>query len=67
MKVDNFRRSDAKVAYLYVVTPRGLQEKIKAAGAFLERKRAEYDAAEREIRRLTIEMAEFAPEWKTRP
>lgn len=56
LKVRNFRRSDNKTAYLYVLTRSGMRERAKAARAFLERKMAEYDALEREIRRLTAEI-----------
>lgn len=43
LKAQNFRRSDNKVAYAYVLTPRGLHEKLRMTQAFLRRKEAEFD------------------------
>ena len=37
VKADNFRRSGSKVAYLYVLTPKGIAEKSSLATAFLGR------------------------------
>jgi EPS-associated MarR family transcriptional regulator len=61
VKVRNFRRSDRKSAYLYVLTARGIQEKVNATRAFLQRKMTEYDVVEREIRRLTAEIDALIP------
>jgi MarR family transcriptional regulator, temperature-dependent positive regulator of motility len=59
LKVRNFRRSDRKKAYLYVLTPGGMQEKVNATRAFLARKMAEFDAVSNEIRQLTVEVREL--------
>src|SRR6266513_1213628 len=56
LKVRNFQRSDRKSAYLYVLTRKGLEAKVKATRAFLARKMAEYGTIEQEIRRLTAEI-----------
>ena len=42
VKADNFRKSGAKAAYLYVLTPKGIAEKSSLATAFLGRKLEEY-------------------------
>jgi EPS-associated MarR family transcriptional regulator len=42
IKVDNFRRSDRKLAYLYLLTPRGIETKLRLTRAYLARKEAEY-------------------------
>jgi EPS-associated MarR family transcriptional regulator len=60
LKVRNFRRSDNKNAYLYVLTPRGVQEKMDATRAFLERKIAEFDAISQEIESLKVEVDELS-------
>ena len=56
VKVRNFHNSNHKVAYLYVLTPRGIEEKIAVTMAFLRRKRDEYDRLADEIARLTDEV-----------
>ena len=56
VKVRNFKNSNNKAAYLYVLTPRGIEEKIDVTAAFLRRKRSEYDLLAQEIERLTDEV-----------
>lgn len=56
LKVRNFRRSDNKVAYAYVLTPRGLSEKVRMTHAFLQRKEAEFDALRQTIAGLRSEL-----------
>lgn len=56
VKADNFRKSGTKVAYLYVLTPRGLAEKTSLATAFLGRKLEEYEVLRQEIEALKGEV-----------
>ncbi|MDB2440983.1 MarR family EPS-associated transcriptional regulator [Luminiphilus sp.] len=56
VKADNFRKSGSKVAYLYVLTPKGVAEKASLTGAFLGRKLAEYEVLRREIEALRLEL-----------
>jgi EPS-associated MarR family transcriptional regulator len=56
LKAHNFRRSDNKVAYAYVLTPRGLSEKVRMTKAFLQRKEAEFDALRQTIAGLRSEL-----------
>ncbi len=56
VKVRNFRNSDNKSAYLYVLTPRGIEEKFDVTCAFLRRKRDEYDRLAKEIEYLADEV-----------
>ena len=56
VKADNFRKSDNKVAYLYVLTPQGVAEKASLATAFLSRKLEEYDVLRQEIEDLKGEV-----------
>jgi|ERR1044071_4386579 EPS-associated MarR family transcriptional regulator len=56
IKARNFRNSNKKAAYLYVLTPRGFQEKIDVTLSFLRRKRDEYDRLAQEIESLTDEV-----------
>jgi EPS-associated MarR family transcriptional regulator len=56
VKVRNFRNSNNKSAYLYVLTPHGIEVKIDVTCAFLRRKRDEYDRLAEEIARLADEV-----------
>ena len=56
VKADNFRKSGNKVAYLYVLTPRGVAEKASLTSRFLKRKMEEYDALKVEIEALKSEV-----------
>jgi EPS-associated MarR family transcriptional regulator len=58
IKVDNFKKSDNKSAYLYYLTPGGIEEKARITSRFLRRKLVEYDELEHEIRRLKHEVSE---------
>jgi len=58
VKMRNFRGSKNKLAYAYVLTPKGLDEKISVTSQFLRRKIAEYDAVSDEIERLRRELLE---------
>ena len=60
VKVNNFRTSDNKLAYAYVLTPSGLRAKINATSAFLSRKQDEYVQLEREIAELRSEVERSA-------
>lgn len=57
VKARNFRRSDRKLAYAYVLTPRGLKEKVSLTRAFLQRKEAEFESLRRSIALLRTELA----------
>ena len=56
VKADNFKKSGSKVAYLYVLTPRGIAEKSSLATAFLGRKLEEYEVLRQEIESLKGEV-----------
>ena len=53
VKVRNFRSSDNKLRYAYILTPGGIAEKARLTGAFLARKVAEYEALRAEIEALS--------------
>jgi EPS-associated MarR family transcriptional regulator len=55
VKVQNFRNSTNKRAYLYYLTPEGVRAKASLTRSFLVRKREEYDALRIEVERLQIE------------
>jgi EPS-associated MarR family transcriptional regulator len=56
VKVGNFRRSDQKWAYTYLLTPRGVAAKAKLTRDFLRRKELEYELLHSEIRALQVEL-----------
>jgi EPS-associated MarR family transcriptional regulator len=56
VKVDNFRKNNNKIAYMYVLTPHGLEVKGKTTYHFLKRKIQEYEKLEEEIRQLKKEV-----------
>ena len=60
IKVNNFKNSNNKKAYLYYITPKGFEEKARITYYFLKRKMEEYEEIELEIRKLTNEMADLA-------
>jgi hypothetical protein len=55
VKVRNFRASDNKLRYAYILTPKGAAEKAARAGAFLQRMIREYEALKAEIEALRLE------------
>jgi len=56
VKARNFKNSNHKSAYLYVLTPSGLEEKAKISVAFLRRKMLEYEQLKSEIAQLEREV-----------
>jgi hypothetical protein len=54
--LDNFRRSDNKLGYAYLLTPKGVAEKTKITVSFLARKQVEYGLLREEIERLKAEV-----------
>jgi EPS-associated MarR family transcriptional regulator len=56
VKAHNFKRSDHKLAYAYVLTPSGLREKLRMTKAFLARKEAEFESLQHTIQTLKTEL-----------
>ena len=56
VKLDNFRHSNNKLGYLYIITPKGIEEKSILAKSFLERKSVEYNKLKKEIEILKSEL-----------
>src|SRR6266850_367565 len=55
IKVNNFRQNESKRAYLYYLTPKGMQEKAKVTVRFLKVKLDEYENLKREVAQLQRE------------
>jgi EPS-associated MarR family transcriptional regulator len=60
LKLENFRKSDNKMGYIYLLTPMGIVEKAAITRRFLDRKRSEYERLVLEIEALESEVS--APE-----
>jgi EPS-associated MarR family transcriptional regulator len=56
IKVQNFRNSRNKAAYLYKLTPAGISERIRVTRRFLARKLLEHAELSDEIQRLRCEV-----------
>lgn len=60
LKVRNFRNAKNKAGYVYLLTTRGIEEKVNVTYDFLRRKLAEYDVLSKEIETLTSEVNDMA-------
>jgi EPS-associated MarR family transcriptional regulator len=56
IKAKNFKNSANKRAYLYVLTPKGIEAKARISVKFLQRKIEEYEALRIEIEQLKNEL-----------
>ena len=56
VKLNNFRSSNNKLGYAYVLTPAGIVEKAAITVRFLARKQLEYAALQAEIQALRAEV-----------
>ena len=56
IKAGNFKNSKNKMAYLYCLTPKGIEQKADITYRFLKRKITEYGKLQQEIRQLEKEV-----------
>ena len=56
VKIKNFKRNDKKLAYAYLLTPKGLRAKLRLTRGFLERKEVEFEVLQATITRLRLEV-----------
>jgi MarR family transcriptional regulator, temperature-dependent positive regulator of motility len=49
IKIHNFNENPKKISYLYLLTPKGISEKVRLTSGFLKRKMTEYHALKKEI------------------
>jgi EPS-associated MarR family transcriptional regulator len=56
VKANNFKNSQNKKAYMYLLTPQGIAEKVQVTTRFLQIKMDEYEALQREIEVLRDEV-----------
>ncbi len=55
LKINNFRNSDNKLAYAYLLTPSGVEQKARLTVRFLRNKVQEYERLRAEIEELQRE------------
>jgi EPS-associated MarR family transcriptional regulator len=58
VKANNFKNNQNKKAYMYLLTPQGIAEKMRVTADFLQIKMNEYEALQREIEALRNEVHE---------
>ena len=56
IKANNFKNSNKKLAYFYILTPCGLEQKAKITVNFLKRKINDYEELKKEIEVLKNEV-----------
>ncbi|MBU2317998.1 MAG: MarR family EPS-associated transcriptional regulator, partial [Gammaproteobacteria bacterium] len=56
IKAENFKNSTNKMGYLYLLTPKGIEEKVSLTQRFLQRKLKEHEVLEKEIEQLRQEV-----------
>ena len=62
IKLTNFKQNPNKMGYVYLLTPRGIEEKSRLTLSFLKRKITEYEILKKEINDLQLESEEIANE-----
>jgi EPS-associated MarR family transcriptional regulator len=55
IKAANFKNSRNKTAYMYLLTPRGIEEKTRVTVQFLQTRMREYEALRSEIKQIRDE------------
>jgi EPS-associated MarR family transcriptional regulator len=60
VKIDRFTSSDNKAAYMYILTPHGIEQKAKITARFLKRKMKEYEEIKHEIETLKQEVEQVS-------
>jgi EPS-associated MarR family transcriptional regulator len=57
VKAGSFSSSRNKLGYAYLLTPAGIREKVALTGSFLQRKLVAYEALQKEIALLELEVS----------
>jgi len=51
IKINNFKNSDNKFKYIYILTPKGIKEKTKITINFMKRNMKEYEELKKELQK----------------
>ena len=62
VKITNFKHSQNKMGYAYLLTPSGIEEKSRLTFSFLKRKLIEYEVLKKEIAQLELDANEISNE-----
>ena len=62
IKLTNFKQNPNKMGYVYLLTPKGIDEKARLTISFLKRKLIEYEILKKEINELQLESEEMTNE-----
>jgi len=54
VKINNFKRSEKKIGYIYKLTPSGISEKTKLTIKFMKRKMEEYEELQKELNNIDL-------------
>ena len=49
IKINNFEKNKDKINYLYILTPRGIEHRLKLTIKFMKKKMQEYDELKTEV------------------
>ena len=49
IKINNFKKSNNKISYIYILTPKGLEKKIQLTLNFMKNNMREYDQLSKEL------------------
>lgn len=66
IKAANFKKSRHKVGYMYLLTPRGIEERARITTRFLRRRIQEYETLNHEIEQIREEVQRQALRGGTR-
>ena len=62
IKLTNFSRSSNKLGYMYLLTPKGIEQKARLTSSFLKIKLDEFEMLKDEISQLKLDAEEIASE-----
>jgi EPS-associated MarR family transcriptional regulator len=62
IKLTNFSRSSNKLGYMYLLTPKGIEQKAKLTRSFLKTKLDEFEILKEEISQLELDEKEISNE-----
>jgi len=65
LKAKNFYDNNNKKAYMYILTPRGIEEKAKLTFSYLKIKINEYEDIKKEIANLKLETTQLDEQGKS--
>lgn len=49
IKIENFKKNPSKINYIYLLTPAGIEHKLKLTVSFMKKKLKEYDDLKKEF------------------